>query len=116
MVELIETAGVYAVVIVALVQAIRARVPSLDGWPVLVVAAVAAIAIVGLFMPTLTSASALEAGRIAVLAWLTAVGGDAWATKIATKGKLTTVIDTDAWREAPTVKDRPTVPPTGAPL
>jgi hypothetical protein len=88
MIELLESAGVNAIVIAAIVQAIRTQVPSIDGWRVLVVSAIVSIAMGALFLPALTSAAALEAGRVAVLAWLLAVGGDAWAAKIASKGAL----------------------------
>jgi len=112
MTGLLETAGAYALVIVATVEAIRTRVPSLDGWRVLVVAAGVAIALCALFIPSATAEAVLQAGRLAALSWLIAVGGNAWVAKIAAKGKQTTVVDSDTWREAPTVKDRPTVPPT----
>lgn len=112
MFDLLEGAGVYAVVIVATVEAIRSRVPSLDGWRVLVVAAGVALLLGALFVPSPTPQAILETARIAALSWVIAVGGNAWVARIASASRLTTVVDTGTWREAPTVKDRPTVPPT----
>lgn len=83
--NIIETAGIQAVIVIAAVEAIRQRVPSIDGWRVLVVAAAASL-ILGAIMLTGHGADMiLEAARVSLFAWLIAVGGDAWASKLAGK-------------------------------
>ena len=86
---LLVPAGVVAALIVATTEAIRARVPRLDGWPVLVVSAALALAWCALLHPLPALPDVLDAGRIAAVAWLLAVGGDSWAAKLA--GKAATV-------------------------
>jgi len=85
MLALLETAGTYAIVIVATVEAMRSRIPSLDGWFVLTIAGLISIILSLLFMTEATTPALLDAARIAVLAWIIAVGGDAWTGKVAKK-------------------------------
>ena len=86
---LLIPAAMVATLIVATTEAIRSRVPRLDGWPVLAVAAGLALAWCALLLPIADVATALDAGRIAAVAWLLAVGGDSWVAKLA--GKASTV-------------------------
>ena len=94
---LLIPAGMIAALIVATTEAIRARVPKLDGWPVLAVAACLALAWCALLLPIADVQTALDAGRIAAVAWLLAVGGDSWVAKLAGKSAtVRTVIARDA--------------------
>ena len=79
-----------AVVVVAVVEAVRKRV-SLDGWPVLAVAAGASLVLATLFADAYSAHDIIEAGRTGVLAWVIAVGGDAWVGKIASKARLAVI-------------------------
>ena len=85
MFTLLETAGIYAAIIVAAVEAIRKQVPALDGWRVLLVAAIASLVLSALFMTSATADALLDAARISVLAWVIAVGGNAWVSRLAGK-------------------------------
>lgn len=80
--ELISQSGVYAIVVVATVEALRKRI-EFDGWKVLVIAAVVAFALSAMFLPATTLPELLNGLRVAFFAWLIAVGGDAWVNKIA---------------------------------
>jgi hypothetical protein len=91
--ETIASAAIYAVITVAIVEALHKRIAALDGWYVLIVAGVAAIVLTLIFAPAYTMPDLLEAGRIALIAWLLAVGGDAWVAKIALKAKTVTITD-----------------------
>lgn len=105
---LLPLAASYAVVIVAVVEAVRARI-AVDGWRVLVLAGGVAFALAALFAPAYDLASLLEGLRVAVLAWLVAVGGDAWLGKLAAKSqaRINTIVSS-------TIDDalRPTSPPS----
>lgn len=81
--ELIQTGAVYAVLVVVAVEAVRSRIPRIDGPWVLALAAGCSAAIAALFLPLTSWADALYAGRIAMIAMLIAVGGDRWLTKVA---------------------------------
>ena len=83
MTELVQTAGMYAIIIIAAVEAIRSRIPTIDGPWELALAAGCSVAIAALFLPVTTRPDVLYAGRIAALAWLVAVGGDRWLSKVA---------------------------------
>ena len=83
MIELLETAGVYAVVVVATVEALRSRIPSLDGRAVLVAAGAVSVVLSLLFADAFTGTALVQAARIAVLSWIMAVGGNAWMAKLA---------------------------------
>jgi hypothetical protein len=85
MIDLLQVAGVYAIVIITAVEAIRARVPRIDGPWVLALSALVSAAIAALFLPPASGADAIYAARIALLAWLIAVGGDAWTAKLASR-------------------------------
>ena len=85
MTEIIQVAALYAVVVVAAVEALKAKIPQAEGAWTLALAAGCTLAIVALFMPLTTGAEALHAGRVAMLAWLVAVGGDKWMSKLAGK-------------------------------
>jgi len=89
--QILTTAAPLAVLIVTAIAAVQKRVPKLEGWPVLVVAAVLSLVIAALFLPITTVAEAVSAGRVALVSWLFAVGGDAWASKIAGKASTTLV-------------------------
>jgi len=105
--QTVESAAVYAVLVIVTVEAVRKRV-AFDGWRVLLVAAGVSLAIAALFLPAHDLPSVLAQIRIAVAAWLIAVGGDAWVAKIATRGKQTVITDMAfPSREAPTKKDTP---------
>lgn len=102
----VQSAGAYAVLVVVAVEAIRKQV-SFDGWRVLVVAGVVSLAVAALFLPAYSMADLLEALRLAVVAWLLAVGGDAWVSKLAVKSKTVTVLADAGFSkvEAPTRKE-----------
>jgi hypothetical protein len=84
LIDLLSQAAAHAVVVVAGVEALRKRL-EFDGWVVLLVAALFALAIAALFLPVTTTAGAVEALRVASLSWLIAVGGDAWVAKLAAR-------------------------------
>lgn len=84
LIDLLSQAAAHAVIVVAGVEALRKRV-EFDGWVVLVVAALFALAIAALFLPVNTAEGAIEGLRIASLSWLIAVGGDAWVAKLASR-------------------------------
>jgi hypothetical protein len=107
MIDLIPQAAAYAAVIAAVVEAIRSRV-AVDGWRVLVLAGVVALALAALFLPATDLPSLLSALRVAALAWLLAVGGDAWLSKLATKSqaRINTILTS-----TPDEALRPTTPP-----
>jgi hypothetical protein len=102
-IDTMQSAAAYAVLVVAAVEAVRKRVP-FDGWRVLVVAAGISLAIAALFIPAASMPELLAALRIAAVSWLLAVGGDAWASKIVAKGKT---VGSGAFdpSEAPTKKE-----------
>jgi hypothetical protein len=81
MISLLTQAVAHSIVVVATVEAVRKRVP-FDGWIVLVVAGAVSLALSALFLPAASLPELLEGLRVAVLAWLVAVGGDAWVTKL----------------------------------
>jgi len=81
MYEIIAQAGIHSIIVVATVEAVRKRV-DFDGWSVLVVAACVSLALSALFLPAASLAELLEGLRVSVLAWLIAVGGDAWVAKV----------------------------------
>lgn len=81
MISLLTQAIAHSIVVVATVEAVRKRV-SFDGWIVLVVAGAVSLALSALFLPAASLPELLEGLRVAVLAWLVAVGGDAWVTKL----------------------------------
>ena len=85
---------------------LRKRVANLDGWPVLAIAGGVSVLVTGLLLRPADVSSAVDAVNVALLAWLIAVGGDAWIAKIATRSKQVTVLS-EAFdpREAPTRKD-----------
>lgn len=83
--NIIETAGIQAVIVIATVEAIRSRIPSIDGWRVLVVAAVASLILGAIMLTGYGADMILEGVRVSLFAWLIAVGGDAWASKLAGK-------------------------------
>ena len=76
-------------VVVATVEALRSRVPSLDGWAVLVAAGAVSVALSLVFATEFTSTALIHALRIAVLSWIMAVGGNAWAAKLAGRAGAT---------------------------
>lgn len=82
---LIEVGGVFALIVGAAVAAIRARLPVIDGWRVLLLAAGCAVAMCALFLPVASAADLLHAGRVAVLAWLISVGGTQWVSALVAK-------------------------------
>ena len=102
MISLLTQAVAHSIVVVATVEAVRKRV-SFDGWIVLVVAGAVSLALSALFLPAASLPELLEGLRVAVLAWLVAVGGDAWVSKIASI--KTPAIDTFDAHEAPTRKE-----------
>lgn len=83
--NLVAQATLLATLIVTATEAVRRRVSALDGWRVLVVAAVIDVAVVALFVPPTSGPAALLFARVAFLAWLVAVGGDAWISKLVGK-------------------------------
>jgi hypothetical protein len=100
-------------IVIATVQAIRERWPKrpdgtsrLDGWPVLVVAAIVSLAYCAAFGDLTSVQGAVAAGRIALLAWFAAIGGDAklrdLATKSSTQLTRTVIASVDPRPEQPT--------------
>jgi len=81
MIELLTQAIAHSIVVVATVEALRKRV-EFDGWIVLVVAGAVSLLMSALVLPATSLPDLLEGLRVAVLAWLVAVGGDAWVTKL----------------------------------
>ena len=102
--DTITHAAAYAALIVAIVEALRGRIASIDGWRVLVVAAGVALALAALFAPAYSLAELLAGLRVAVVAWLLAVGGDAWVAKIVAARASPAAF---AASEAPTRRDVP---------
>lgn len=80
-----------AVVISSTVAALRARIPRLDGWLVLVVSAALSLGLVALFVRPVDAASAVQYAQLVVFAWLIAIGVPALGARIAGKAKGTTV-------------------------
>ena len=80
--EVLTTATMYAIVVVATVEAVRKRIP-FDGWKVLLVSLGVSIAVVALFLQDYTTAGIIDGARVAFVTTLIAVGGDAWAQKLA---------------------------------
>jgi len=85
MTQILEQSAVYAAIIVTITEAIRSKFPFLDGWRVLAVAGAAAVVLCVLFMAEPTTASLLDTARVTFLSWVMAVGGNAWASKLAGK-------------------------------
>lgn len=108
--EVLATATMYAIFVVAAVEAIRKRIP-FDGWKVLVVSAVCSVGVVALFLQDYTTAGILHGGRVAFATALISVGGDAWVQKIAKLLSPKTValpgvqVESYGDRESPTKKD-----------
>ena len=109
----VAVAAVIAVLIVAAVEAIRKRVAGLDGWKVLIVAGGVSVLVTGLLLRPADVSGVVDAVNVALLAWLIAVGGDAWIAKIATRSKQVTVLSGSGFdpHEAPTRPDSETLPP-----
>lgn len=80
--EVLTTATMYAIVVVATVEAVRKRIP-FDGWKVLLVSLGVSIAVVALFLQDYTVAGLVDGARVAFVTTLISVGGDAWAQKLA---------------------------------
>lgn len=79
--ETLQAAFAYSVLVIATVEAIRKRI-AFDGWRVLLVAAGVSLALGAMYMPDAELATLRDALRTSALAWLLAVGGDAWVTKL----------------------------------
>ena len=85
--DVVQSAAVYAAIIVTIVQAIRARWTALDGWYVPLLAfgiSILVCAVVGNWEPY-SRVSVWEMFRTAIVSCVIAVGGDAWVAKVATK-------------------------------
>lgn len=105
--DTVQSAGAYAVLVVVAVEAVRKQI-AFDGWKVLLVAGGCSLAVAMLFLPAYDLQSLIGALRIAITAWLLAVGGDAWVSKLATKSKTVSIVPTSLPREEmPTKKDVP---------
>ena len=112
---LLVPAGIVAALVVATTEALRARVPALDGWAVLLSALGLALVWTALLHPLATLPDALDAGRIAAVAWLLAVGGDSWAAKLAGKSAtIRTVIAPSPPTHVTLTRDTDRSPPPGA--
>jgi predicted tellurium resistance membrane protein TerC len=74
---------VYGGMVVATVDAIRSRLPAIDGWRVLALAGAVALVLVFAFAPLQSWADVGPALRQAVLAWLGAIGVTATANRTA---------------------------------
>ena len=108
----VESSAIYAVLVVVVVEVIRRRV-TIDGWRVLVVAGCVSLAVAAICLKTTDLPSLVIGLRYAFVAWLLAVGGDAWVSKIATKASAIPVVDPAAWRsELPTRKEGSSNAPT----
>ena len=106
--DLVAQATLLATLIVTATEAVRRRVSALDGWRVLVVAAVIDLVVVALFVPPTSGPAALLFARVAFLAWLVAVGGDAWVNKLFSRaGTQRTVIVSEAIDPAQPVRVKP---------
>ena len=86
-----QSAGAHAVLVVVAVEAVRKQI-AFDGWRVLAVAAGVSLAVAALFLPAYSMPDLIGALRLALVAWLLAVGGDAWVSKLAVKSKTVTVL------------------------
>jgi len=104
MIELLEAAGAHAIIVVAAVEAVRARTDRIRGPWVLLLAAGCSLALAALFLTSTAAADVLHAGRVSVLAWLIAVGGDAWVGKLVAPKRTGPSFSAT---EAPTVDDLP---------
>lgn len=109
--DIVQIAGIHAIVVVAAVEAIRSRIPKIDGPWVLLLAAGCSLVVASLFLPLESLLDALHAGRVAAISWLLAVGGDSWLVKIAKLKSIKTAVESQDSQfpatEAPTVNDLP---------
>jgi len=80
-----QQSAIYGAVVAAAVEAIRSRVPAIDGWKVLLIAGLAAILLGALSVEDGTQADLIAAGRLTAMSWIVAIGGNAWIAKIAGK-------------------------------
>ena len=85
MMNQIQIAATHAAVIVTIVEALRSKISSIDGWQVWLIAALISLALSLLFATDTTLPTLLESLRTAVLAWLMSIGGNAWVSKIASR-------------------------------
>lgn len=97
--NLISMGAPVAAIVVAIVAAVKARVPALDGWRVLVVAGGIALALVAVLMRPATVAGVWDALGTAIVAWTIAVGGDSWVSRLASKARVVSILDNSSVRK-----------------
>ena len=85
MVEYLEQAGFHAVVVAAIVEALRSKISWIDGWRVVVAAFVIAMLVCGLSIQQPSFEAVVGCVRMGLLTGFLAVGGNAWVAKIAAK-------------------------------
>lgn len=98
MVELLEISVYYSIVTVTTVEAIKLRIPSIDGWKILILAGVISLILSFLFtqQSDFNTEYVIHSIRVAILTWIIAVGGDGWVSKIASKmSTKTNIINND---------------------
>lgn len=96
--DALQTSLIHGAVVVAIVEAIRKRVPSVDGNKVFPVAIAISLLICGLFVDSSSPLWIQMWIRDSTLSCIVAMGGNAWAVRIlsASNGGLTTSLDKSA--------------------